>query len=405
MGEIENEWRLNVIGRLWYVNNYYMDISQALTVLTEYVRKGGLNKNMPKPLKYGEGSITKRKRINKKGSIYEWYEVKWYDEYGKQQTRTSRTQEDARRVLSQFNKRSTRNTRKQTKMFGTYFMEWFETFGKRNMCKATEKRNLCQISRIPKEIMKKPICQVTSKELQDYLDFAETEYGGNPKWWTSLLFKAFIKHAFNEGHIKSNIGALLIAEQPTALRVKNHLPRELEEKFLSFFAPSKNSKEKVDYRPYVKGLIYTGCRISEFMTIGRYEDTQIANGMLRFRETKSIREKDRKRGINYVIREFPILPPLENYKFPLPELTHDRLQYNFRIACKKLGLKLTPHDMRRTCQSRCNELGIAESVSMQLFGWKTKKMVHHYTNNTKELLEKEFARLRNSTNISTNIQN
>ena len=52
--------------------------------------------------------------------------------------------------------------------------------------------------------------------------------------------------------------------------------------------------------------------------------------------------------------------------------------------------------MRHTCQSRFNEIGLAESVSMEIMGWKTKKMRQHYTHNTKELLEKEFAKIRDS---------
>jgi uncharacterized protein YodC (DUF2158 family) len=292
-------------------------LSQIAAMLSQknfISNKGGAE--MPRKLKYGQGCITKRKRINKKGSIYEWYEVKWVDEYGKRQSQTAKTQEQAHHILLKFNTHRIKNTnKKQIKVFGTYLMEWYETFGNRKSGVKRDKLYRVQIARIPQDIMNKPIGQVTAQELQGHLDNIEIKHGGNNKLWAALLLKAFLKHAFNDGQIKSNIGALLIADKPPVLRNKNILPQDREGEFLSLF-PSK-------YRPYVVGFIYTGCRISEFMTIGRFEDTCVdkGKGILKCRETKSIYAKDRRAGINYRIREIPILPPLQNFVFPLPEIS------------------------------------------------------------------------------------
>ena len=357
---------------------------------------------MPRPLTYGQGSITNRERKNKNGSVYKWYEARWLNEYGKRHTKICKTKEEARNVLSQFNKRSTKNTsRKEYKTFGS-IMEWYNTFGNKNAGIDRNKLNLCQLARVPKSIMAKPLTQIFAQELQEHLDDVETRYGGNPKWWTALLFKGFLKYSFEQGHIKKNVGASLIAEQPTSPE-RNILPRELETQFLSFFAPKYNAP--MDYRPYVIGLLNTGCRIEEYFTIGRYEDTQPfeQDGIkyLRSRETKSIREKHRKQGIFYFIREFPLLPALEDYEFPVPELTHDRLQYNFRQASKKLGLKLTPHDMRHTFVTRCDELGINPTASMSWVGHKNEKTHRRYKHKTKEILVEAVEKLRNSTPVST----
>ena len=59
-------------------------------VLQSTTQKGGFE-TMPRPLQYGQGSIKERTRTNKKGGIHTWYEVRWYDEYGKRHTKTSTT--------------------------------------------------------------------------------------------------------------------------------------------------------------------------------------------------------------------------------------------------------------------------------------------------------------------------
>ena len=46
---------------------------------------------MPKKLKYGQGCITKRKRKNKNNTFYEWYQVSWFDEYGRRSFSTAKT--------------------------------------------------------------------------------------------------------------------------------------------------------------------------------------------------------------------------------------------------------------------------------------------------------------------------
>ena len=385
-------------------------LSQLAALLAQQntPNKGGVD--MPRKLKYGQGTVHKRRRKNQRGTMYEWYEVKWFDEYGRRQSTTAKTKDEGHKILSKQNKRSMKNnSRKELVTFGTAIMKWYTTFGNRNAGEKRNELNLTQLKRIPKTTMDKLLTQVFAQELQEHLDYVESKHGPNPKWWTKLLLTAFLKHAFNQGWIKNNFGGLLIAEEPGPQREKNILPRELEDKFISFFSPSKNSANKVDYRPYVKGLIYTGCRISEFATIGKYEDTQTdyQKGVFKCRETKSIRAKDRRRGILYKIREIPILPPIADYNFPLPTLTHDRIQYNFRSAVAKLkksdgiDLKLTPHDMRHTYQSRLNELGISDSVSMEILGWKTKKMQQHYTHNTKELIDREIAKIKESTILSS----
>lgn len=351
---------------------------------------------MPRPLKYGQGSITERHRQNKNGTIYKWYEARWMNEFGQRQVQTCKTKEAARAILAKYNKRSLRNnSRKQIKLFGTCLKEWYETFGSKNSCEKQKISCRRQIDRIPKSIMSKPLKMVTAQELQTYLDFAEKKYGENPKWWTANLLKAFLKHAFNAGYIKSNFGALLRSERPLPQRKKNILPHELEDKFISMI-PEK-------YRKYAIGLIYTGCRISEFMDIQK-EDVDKERGIIRIRETKSIREKERKRGITYHIREIPILPQIENFTFPMKKLIPGHLQRIFKKVSEKIGLKLTPHDMRHTYKSRCNELGIAESVSMAILGHKTVSMAQHYTHNTEELLQREYEKMRQNTPISTPIE-
>lgn len=354
----------------------------------------GGTKEMPRPLKYGQGTIAERSRTNKKGSIYKWYEAKWCDEYGKRHTRTCKTIQDARNVLLQFNKRSIKNKRKPLHTFGMYINEWYATFGNAECGTERNKLNLLQISRIPKEIANKPLIQVTATELQAYLNTIDKPH---PKVQSKQLIRACLKHAFNSGLIKSNIGEILKAEVPKADE-KQILSREMETKFLAELSPQ--------YRDYAIGLIYTGTRISEFMSLNKNWQTDIdyKNNIVRIRETKSIRQKDIRNGRTFTTREIPLLPEVANIKFPLKTVKKQSVNKAFNRVNEKLGLQITPHCLRHTFISRCNELGITRSVIQSMVGHKTERMTMHYTHNTNELKDREYERLKNNTTISTTVQ-
>jgi integrase len=350
---------------------------------------GGIK--MPRPLRYGQGSIKERKRINKKGSVYKWYEVRWYDEYGNRHTKTGATKEDARRELLQFNKRSMKNTKKNVKTFGEYMFEWYDTFGKAECGEVRNKLNLTQINRIPKEIMDKSIGCITASELQQYLNTIQQPH---PKLQTKQLLTACIRYAFNSGHIKSNIGMLLKADIPKAPE-KQILPREREKEFIESLPKQ--------YCGYAIGLVYTGCRIGEFMRLNENWQTDIdyKNEIIKIRETKSLRQKDIRAGITYTIREIPLLPEVAKIEFPLPVVKKQTINKNFNKVNAKLCLEITPHCMRHTFISRCNELGITPSIIRNMVGHKTERMTMHYTHNTTDLVEREYRKLKINTPINT----
>jgi len=349
---------------------------------------------MPRPLKYGQGCITERQRKNKTGSIYKWYEVRWYDEYGKQKVKTAPTKTEAYDILSRHNKRSVRRPGKILKTFGEYMREWYEIFRVGECGEARNQLNLTQINRIPKAIMEKPLVAVTANELQQYLNSISEPH---PRVQTKQLLTACIRYAFNAGQIKSNIGMLLKAEIPKASE-KAILPRELEQEFIAAF-PEK-------YRGYVIGLIYTGVRLGEFMRLNENWETDIdyEKQIVKIRETKSLRQKDLKAGIEYVFREVPRLPEFAKIKFPLPKVMQKTVNRNFEKVVQKFGIHLTPHSMRHTFISRCNELGLTASVIREMVGHRTERMTIHYTHNTAELVDREYQKLKDSTLISTLIR-
>ena len=265
---------------------------------------------------------------------------------------------------------------------------------------ARNKLNLLQISRIPKEIMEKPLPHVTATELQQYINSIELP---NPRANTQQLITATMKHAFNSGYIKINIGLLLKTELPPTV-TKEILPRDLEDKFLSLFTVGY-------HRDYAIGLIYTGTRISEFMRLNENWETDIdyEKKIVKIRETKSLRQKNIKSGTNYVIREIPLLPQIAALKFPLTKVHKQSVNKNFNKVLGKLAqegivIKITPPCMRHTFISRCNEMGINKSVIKSMVGHKTDKMMNHYTHNTQELLDREFQRLEKSTPMCTPIR-
>lgn len=359
--------------------------------------KGG-TEEMARKLKYGQGSISKRKRIRKDGSFYEWYQVQWFDEYGKQCQTTTTTMKAAESILSQNNPRSMKQTRKSLKTFGEYFFEWYNAFGNAECGPERNKSNLTQIKRIPDNVMNKPFIAITALELQGYINTIEQPH---PKIQIKQLIRACLKYAFTNGHIKVNIGDSLKADIPVAIE-KQILPRELENKFVRLFPE--------EYQEHVIGLIYTGTRISEFMDLNANWKTDIDYNkrIVKVRETKTLRQKDIKAGIKFVFRELPLLDPIAKIKFPLKVVANQTINKNFNKVLAKmnaedpnLNLKVTPHCMRHTFITRCDELGINEGASMSWTGHKTTKIHRRYKHKTTKIMAEAVDILMNSTVIST----
>ena len=66
-----------------------------------------------------------------------------------------------------------------------------------------------------------------------------------------------------------------------------------------------------------------------------------------------------------------------------------------------LNLKVTPHCMRHTFITRCDELGINETASMGWTGHKTTKMHRRYKHKTTQIVTEATQKLMISTAIST----
>lgn len=336
----------------------------------------------PRKLKYGQGSISKRNRKNKNGSTYNWYQIRWFDARGKLYTKTASSLEDANKTLARLKRDYQPNN---LKTFGEHIHEWYDVYGRPNCGEKRNKSNTHQINCIPKKIMDKPLAQINAMEIQQYIN---TIKHPTPKVQTKQLIKATLVYAFNNALIKKNIGELLIANAPRAAE-KQILPKELEKKFINLL-PEK-------YRGYAIGLLYTGCRIGEFMRLNENWQTDIdyKNKKIKIRETKSLRQNDIRCGTTHVFREMPLLDPVAALKLPLPKIKQKTINPIFNIASKKLGISITPHCLRHTFISLCNELEINRLVIQEWVGHKTERMTMHYTHNTKELMEREFEKIRN----------
>jgi integrase/recombinase XerD len=368
-----------------------MDLRQALAVINEHLQKE--ENKMPSPLKYGQGSIIKRTKIGIKGNIYEWHEVRWFDEYGIRHTKTIPTsdREKAKKFLKQFHNKSLKNSHRTIVIsFGKYFQDWYDIYRKPKSAPSIHKARQSMINKIPKEIMQKPLSLIKPQELQAYLNTIQA-----PTQKKSLkdLFVACLKIAFGEGAIKHEIGGLLSVEKHKA-RERNLLPRSKETEFINSFP---------EYlRNHVICYIYTGVRLNELLRIEK-SDIDYNKKIIRVKVTKSLRAEDRQKGIKYKIVQIPLLPKVEAIKFPLSKTSRSRIEEYFDKCSKKIGIKLTPHDMRHTYISRCNELGIQHSVIQAIAGHADARMTNHYIHNTSDLVEQEFSKIReNYTNHYTN---
>jgi integrase/recombinase XerD len=339
---------------------------------------------MPSPLKYGQGSIIKRTKVGVKGNVYEWHEVRWCDEYGIRHTKTIPTsdREKAKRFLKQFHNKSFKNIhRTAITSFGKYFQDWYDTYRKPKSAPSIHKARQSMINKIPKDIMQKPLSLIKPQELQAYLN---TIQAPTTKKNLKDLFAACLKIAFGEGAIKHEIGGLLSVEKHKT-RERNLLPRNKENEFINSFP---------EYiRNHVMCYIYTGVRLRELLRVEK-DDIDYNRKIIRVKVTKSLRAEDRAKGIKYKIVEIPLLPNIEVIKFPLNKTSRSTIEHYFEIASAKIGIKLTPHDMRHTYLSRCNELGIRPSIIQAIAGHADARMTRHYIHNTTDLVEQEFSKIR-----------
>ncbi len=348
---------------------------------------------MPRPLRYGQGNISLRTRQNKNGSTYKYYQVRYYDDYGIRHTLTAKTQVEALQILNTENNRNLRNKkRKQAVTFGVGLQDWFDTFKKPRLQKGSVYSYQKLIDSIPTAIKKKLLHQVNEIELQNFLNNTVSEKN---RYWAKMLLQNYFEVAFDKGIIKANIGKLLYADQPIAAE-RQTLPREKEQEFI-------NALPEV-YRTYAIAVLYTGCRINELF---RIEPTDIDHerNIIWIKETKTLKRGERK-TTPYKLRPAYLFPELKSIKFPLPSICLSWLRKAFKRASEKIGITITPHDLRHTYATRLDEMGINREVI--LFHGNVKMTKHYIHEDKAKKLIKEFEKFndqnQSSTPISTPIQ-
>lgn len=347
---------------------------------------------MPKPLKYGQGCVNLRTRKNKNGSEYKFYEVRYYDDYGIRHTTTTKTQAEAIEFLSKNNKRSMRTTRrKQPITFGVDIQNWFDTFKKPRLQQGSIYSYQKLLNMIPNTIKKKLLHQVSEIELQNFLNNTVSEKN---RYWAKMLLQNYFEIAFNKGLIKANIGKLLYADQPIAAE-RQTLPREKEQEFIEALPEV--------YRIYAIAVLYSGCRINELFRI-QAEDLDYGKNIIWIKETKTLKRGERK-TTPYKLRPAYLFPELKQIKFPLPSICLSWLRKAFKQASEKIGITITPHDLRHTYATRLDEMGINREVI--LFHGNVKMTKHYIHEDKAKKLMKEFEKFnqyQQNTPINTPIQ-
>ncbi len=209
-----------------------------------------------------------------------------------------------------------------------------------------------------------------------------------------MLLQNYFEVAFNKGIIKCNLGKLLYADQPIPAE-RQTLPKDKESDFI-------NALPEV-YRNHAIAVLYSGCRINEVFRI-EPEDLDYKKNIIWIKETKTLKRGERK-TTPYKLRPAYLFPELKNIKFPLPSICLSWLRKAFKKASEKIGITITPHDLRHTYATRLDEMGINREVI--LFHGNI-KMTKHYIHEDKERkLIKEFEKFnknQSSTPISTPIE-
>lgn len=286
------------------------------------------------PLKYGQGTISKRTRPTQKGT-YTYWQARYYSD-GFQHTITAKTQKECLQKLKEINKPITKKREINKRLtLEEWLNKWYKLYKANVISKSTaQSYTTCIKKHITKELKMKYIFQITASDVQQCIN--SIEFPRQQKI-SFLVLQAALKQAYEDKLTKF--------EAWKGITVKKHqykkseiLEREDEPALLNLLSSV--------YANAVKCYLWTGCRLMELLKISE-PDIDRNKNLIQIKGTKT----------KNAVRVIPLFAPIKDL-LPLPHICARELQAAFKKACNTLNLKLTIHSLRHTFATRCLEKNI-----------------------------------------------
>lgn len=316
-------------------------------------------------LKYGQGSIIKRERYTKKGTLNKYYEGRYYDEFGKIKSVYGHTRLECYERLREAHPDKKERVSKQKYVSVKEWLSiWYNDF-KKNTLRESSRRSYEMIMNtyIFPKIGDKKLVAVSGEDLQKFLNDIE---GANTRQKVYLVLSAALR--------KATVLRKILFNPCEAVE----LPRYKKKKRRPFDYTEQEkilSCEKENVRQIFFFLCVTGLRVGEFLALKK-DDFFFEDNF--FKVDKSIvygQEGDTKseagNRIIYFTDEL-----LDNFDLNLlGKYTYAGLRTLFRRVFASLKIKdVSLHCTRHTFATICHSFGMNDKTLQTLLGHSTLAM-------------------------------
>lgn len=314
--------------------------------------------------KYGQGSIIVKKRERKDGSIYKYYEGRYYCN-GKIKSVYGKTLKECEKLLNQAVKQRKKSSAVyKDEQLQEWLETWYSLFKQGSLRTSTQRAyNTLMNYHIIPALGKIRLSALKGEEIQAFL---KTIKAGNTRKKVLMLLSACLEKAVRLRKIKWN--PCLEVELPKYKKAKRRAFTYEEQAKILSEAPPK-------FRQVFFFLCCTGLRVGEFLALTKedfyFEDHFfVVNKAIACGEEGDPKTETSNRIIDYTDEL------LEKFDLSLlGTFTYDGIRSAFRRLNKKLNLEnVTIHSTRHTFATICFLLGMNEKKLQTLLGHATLAM-------------------------------
>lgn len=325
-------------------------------------------------LKRGQGTIIKRERQNKNGTLISYLGKCYINKTPFYVTGKSYT--ECYNKLAQIrkeNKPQTTNSRK-TLTLNEWLNKWLKTYKEPFITSTTLKNYTSSINNhIPNELLNQPLIKIKPNDLQTIINTTAVKHKRTSRTIYDIFNGAFTQ-AYNNDLIKNDITKGLLKHSFES-NEETPLTKQQQTELIN--------KAQGLFKQVLIGYLWTGCRVSELLTL-KWEYYDKDNKTLFINGTKTKQAK----------RTIPVFSPLQNVLEELPHTTEfifciseKTLDRQKKHLIKILNWSFTLKSLRHTFNQNLHDMGITDIVRAAWMGHSkpttTNKVYTHMTNELK----------------------
>lgn len=365
------------------------DKKSSSSTQTNINNKYQKSKQVPAVLTQGEEMRQYKGKTIKKRADGRWW-TRYYKN-GKQYSVYGKTAEEC---LQNFKKALSGKTKQQKEMpksitLDEWLNKWLQLYKTGQVRETTMQKIQGLLKAVDIDLKNKPICAITSLELQEFLNSIEHERKREQVYVS--LKDAFTK-AYKNKVIKDNPFDVVTVPKAKRQRKIRALTLDEERKFVE---ACKNNK----FGSMFLLCLYQGLRLGEALALTG-EDVDIEKMTLTVNKSlngdcqiSAPKTETSNRTMPLFKRSLDVIPKVECDQLLFNITTRKYYQKQMHMICEKLGLEnVSVHTLRHTFATRCSEAGVPPKVVQQWLGHTTLEMTMNVYTHVNAEEEKKQAR-------------